>query len=262
MRKKIVILFCAFIIAILISCEPPYRKKSPDDSSRRTYKIANANYDISLISVERSNGTKKIYGEQRIEAVIEEGISTFFFEDETVKIKWFPTPNDIVIVVNNKADRPVRIVWDEARFIDEKDESHRLIHSGIGYEERNESHPPTVVEARGTLEDFMHPADYFRWEEAYGGKSSKQQGYWRRASFLPTQIKGTAEELRAKTEPFVGKTFQVILALQIENVRNDYVNTFRINKVEVTEKVQQEPQPEKNHDEGKGSEKGSRRRTF
>ena len=125
MRKKIVILFCAFIIAILISCEPPYRTKSPDDSSRRTYKIANANYDISLISVERSNGTKKIYGEQRIEAVIEEGISTFFFEDETVRIKWFPTPNDIVIVVNNKADRPVRIVWDEARFIDEKDEIHR-----------------------------------------------------------------------------------------------------------------------------------------
>ena len=123
-------------------------------------------------------------------------------------------------------------------------------------------HPPTVVAARGTLEDFIHPADYFRLEEDFGRGSYKQQGYWRRASFLPTQIKGPAEELRAKAEPFVGKTFKVILALQIDNVRNDYVNTFKINKVDVTEKVQQEPQPEKKPDEGKGSEKGSRRRTF
>jgi len=212
--------------------------------------------------VERSTGTKKIYGEQRIDAVIEEGIPRFYFEDETVRIKWLPTPNDIVIFVNNKSDGPVRIVWDEARFVDEKGVSHRLIHSGIGYEERNDSHPPTVVPARGVLEDFIHPADYFRWEEGYGRGSYKPQGYWRRASFLPAQIKGTSEELRAKAEPFVGKIFQVILALQIENVRNDYVNTFRINKVDVTEKIQQEQQPEKDPNEGKGSGKSSRRLTF
>ena len=83
MRKEIVIFFCAFIMAILISCEPSYRTKCSSDSSQKTYTIANASYDISLISVERSTGAKKIFGEQRIEAVIEEGISRFYFEDET-----------------------------------------------------------------------------------------------------------------------------------------------------------------------------------
>jgi hypothetical protein len=208
--------------------------------------------------VERSTGAKKIYGEQRIEAVIEEGISRFYFEDEIVRIKWLPAPYDIVFVVNNKSDGPVRIVWDEARFIDEKGVSHRLIHSGISYEERNDSHPPTVVAARGTLEDFIHPADYFQREEDYGGRSYKQQGYWKRAPFLPAQIKGTAEELRAKAEPFVGKTFQVILALQIADVRNDYVCIFKINKVDVTEEKHEQEKSPDNKEKGKRSGRGMR----
>lgn len=232
--------------------------KPPSDSPRRTYTIANARYDISLISVERSTGDRKIYGEQKIEVVVEEGISRIYFEDELVKIKWLPTPYDIVFVLNNKADGPVRIVWDEARFIDEKGVSHRLIHSGIGYEDRSNSHPPTVVTARGTLEDFLHPADYFQREEDYGGKSYKQQVYWRRAPFLPAQIKGTAEELRAKAEPFVGKTFQVILALQIDDARNDYVCTFKINKVDVTVEKHEQEKGSDNKEKGKRSGRGTR----
>jgi len=258
MRKNLYYLTLLLTVLALVSCEPSYRTKSPSDSSRKTYTIAKVTYDISLISVEKSTGAKEI-GEQRIETVIEMGISRFYFEDEMVRIKWLPTPYDIVFVLNSKTDGPVSIVWNDARFIDEKGVSHRLIHSGIGYEDRNNAQPPTVVSARGTLEDFVHPADYFQKEEDYGGKSNKQQDYWKRAPFLPAQIKGTANELRTKAEPFVGKTFQVMLALQIDDLRNDYLCTFKINKVDVTEK---EEQPEKNPAEGKGSGKGSRRRTL
>jgi hypothetical protein len=197
-------------------------------------------------------------GEQRIETVAEEGTARFYFEDETVRIKWLPSPYDIVFVLNNKTDGPVRIVWNEARFIDEKGASHRLIHSGTGYEDRNNSHPPTVVAARGALEDFVHPADYFQREEDYGGSSYKQQGYWKRSPFLPAQIKGTAEELRAKAEPFVGKTFQVILALQIGDLQNEYLCTFRINKVAATEEKREQEKGSDNKEKGKRSGRGPR----
>ena len=258
MRKNLYYLLSLLTVLALISCEPSYRTKPPSDSARKTYSIAKATYDISLISVEKSTGDKKI-GEQRIETVVEEGITKFSFEDETVRIKWLPSPYDIVFVLNNNADGQVRIVWNEARFTDEKGASHRLIHSGIGYEDRNNSQPPTIVAARGALDDFVHPADYFEREEGSGGSSYKQQSYWKRSPFLPAQIKGTAAELRAKAEPFVGKTFQVLFVLQIDDVQNEYFCTFKINKVDVT--VKQE-QPEKNPNDGKGSGKGSRRRTF
>ncbi|MGZ3596237.1 MAG: hypothetical protein ACXVAD_11755 [Syntrophales bacterium] len=257
MRKEIVIFFCVFIIAVLIGCGPSYRSKSPSDSSQKTYTIAKATYDISLISVEKSTGSKKM-GEQRIESVIEKGIPRFYFEDEAVRIKWLPSPYDIVFVLNSKTDRPMRIVWNEARFIDEKGVSHRMIHSGIGYEDRNNAQPPTVVAARGALEDFLHPADYFQREEGYGGQSNEQQGYWKKAPFLPAQIKGTAEELRAKAEPFVGKTFQVMLALQIDDVRSEYVCAFKINKVAVTEEKREQEKGSDNKEKGKRSGRGMR----
>lgn len=256
MRKGLNYLLPLLTILALISCEPSYRTK-PADSSRKTYTIANATYDISLISVEKSTGDKKI-GDQGIERVIEEGIAKFSSEDETVRIKWVPSPYDIVFMLNNKTDGPVRIVWNEARFIDENGASHRLIHSGAGYEDRNSSHPPTIVPARGALEDFVHPADYFQREEGHGASSNKEQGYWKRAPFLPAQLKGTAAELRAKAEPFVSKTFQVILALDIGDVQNEYVCIFKINKVTVTEEKREEEKGSDNKEKGKRSGRGMR----
>ena len=252
MRKKIVILFYAFVITTLIGCELPYQTKS-----QGTYIIANASYDISLLSVEKSTGSEKVYEKQRIEIVLEAGITKFYFEDDMMRIKWRPAPNDIVFVVHNKTDNPVKIVWDEGKFIDAEGVTHKLLHSGIGYEERNDFHPPTIVYAKDTLEDFVYPADCWQKEES-GRKSHKNQGHWKRGSFLPTQIRGTSEELRTKAEPFVGKTFQVILALQINGVRTDYVCTFIVNNVDVTEKEQQ---PEKNSNNG-GGRRGSRGGAF
>jgi hypothetical protein len=111
---------------------------------------------------------------------------------------------------------------------------------------------------RGALEDFVHPADYFQKEEDYGGSSSKQEGYWKRSPFLPAQIKGTAEELRTKVEPFIGKTFQVMLALQIDDLRNDYLCTFKINDIAVKEEAAEQEKGSDNKEKGKRSGRGTR----
>ena len=57
MCKEVIILFCALIVATLVSCESSSLWKQPD----RPYTIANANYDISLFSVEKTTGTGKVY---------------------------------------------------------------------------------------------------------------------------------------------------------------------------------------------------------
>ena len=85
-----------------------------------------------------------------------------------VRVEWRPTSDDIGFVIYNKMYDSMKIIWDETTFFDEGGRSHRLIHSGIGYEERNDSHPPTSIAARGNLEDFIHPAYYFQQEESCG----------------------------------------------------------------------------------------------
>ena len=49
--------------------------------------------------------------------------------------------------------------------------------------------------------------------------------------------------------------YKVILALQINGVRYDYVCIFKINNVDVTEKEEQ--QPEKNPNNGRGRRGGA-----
>jgi hypothetical protein len=255
-KKKVAVLFYMFLIVLLMGCDSSYRTKS---SSPRTQKVANARYDITMIAVEKSVGSQKILEEQRIETVVEGGVTRYRSEDNMVRIEWRPAPVDIEFAVNNKTDSPIKIVWDEAKFVDEKGISHRLIHSGISYEERKLPQPPTVIAGGINLQDFIHPLDYFQWKEIRGMRSDKQQGYWDRTPFLPTQTKGTAEELRVKASAFVGKTFQVILPLEISNVRIDYLYTFRITNVDITEG--EEP-IEKNSSEKKGSGRTGKRRPF
>jgi len=255
-KKKVAVLLYMFLIVLLMGCDSSYRTKS---SSPRTQKVANARYDITMIAVEKSVRSQKMLEEQRIETVVEGGITRYRSEDSMVRIEWRPAPVDIEFTVNNKTDSPIKIVWDEASFVDEKGISHRLIHSGIGYEERKLPQPPTVIAGGINLQDFIHPLDYFQWKEIRGMRLDKQQGYWDRTPFLPTQTKGTAEELRVKASTFVGKTFQVILPLEISNIRIDYLCTFRITNVDITEG--EEP-IERNSSEKKGSGRTGKRLQF
>jgi hypothetical protein len=261
MEKKIIALpLCLFLAALFTSCDSHNQTKSSPYNSPRTQKVAKARYDIAMIAVEKSMASPHQVEMQRIETVFEEGMTKYRHEDGLVRIEWRPAPVDIVFTVYNKTDSPVKIVWDEARFMDEKGISHRLIHSGIGYEERNLPQPPTVIAGGINLEEFMHPLDYFQWEEIRGMSAAKKQGYWDRAPFLPTQIpKGTAEELRVKAGAMVGKTFQAILPLEINQIRIDYLCTFRIAHVDIAES--EEPMG-RNSSDSKGSGRSGRRRPF
>ena len=157
------------VMILLAGCQTTAPMKASPKASGGTYTVAVADYDISLVSVERPAESVRRYGRQRIEAVSGEGGRGFFsFEDGMVRIKWHPTSDDIAFLIGNKTRGPMRILWDEATFIDEQGNSHRLIHAGTGYEDRNAVHPPTVIAAGGALNDFIHPADYFRPEEGSG----------------------------------------------------------------------------------------------
>lgn len=249
-KRDIIVPLWIVIAAALISCGPSLWNKSD-----QPYKIASARYDISLLSVEKSVEIGKVLEKQKIQTVSEEGVNKFYFEDDLIAAKWHPAPNDIVLNIRNKTDHPVTIVWDESEFNDDQGITHRLLHSGIGYEKRNDVHPPTVIYSKDSLEDFVFPSDY--WQKGDSVHESGHQEISRtRGSFLPVQIKGTEEDLRRIAEPLVGKTFQVILALHSNGVGRHYICTFIINGVNVTEREQQPKKSTDNMENGKRSRRG------
>ena len=189
-----------------------------------------AYYDIGLHEVERPIEAKERYGKQTITSITEEGVEKYFFEDEMVKIIWIPSQYRISFILTNKTDHSIKIVWDEAAYVDENGISHRVVHSGVKYADLNTPQPPSVVVRKSTIGETLHPTDYVYY---LGGDVG-----WRDDPLLPdleVDFKAdiSSEEVKGKASKYIGKTIQVLLPLQIENVVNEYIFTFKVHKVVV-----------------------------
>ena len=182
-------------------------------------------YNIGLKQVERPVEAKERYGTQKVTRIEENGAAKYSFEDEMVRIVWIPTASELSFVLTNKTDHSIKIVWDEAAFVDQDGISQRVIHAGVKHADRNNSQPPTVVVRKGTVTDLIVPSDNIYYVSGeYGG--------WRKAPLFPDTRAPNAEELKLETGKYIGKTIQVLLPLQIEDVVNEYIFIFEVQSVE------------------------------
>lgn len=183
-----------------------------------------ASYDISLMEVERPTEAKQRYGEQKIVSFQEEGLTKYSFEDEMVKVVWVPTSSQFLFVLTNKTSHSIKIIWDEAAYVDENGMSKRVMHSGVKYIDRSNPQPPTVVTRNSTISDLIFPTDNVYWVSgSYGG--------WVERPLFPNQSMTSAAELSMQAQGLISKKVQVLLPLQIEDVINEYVFIFKINDV-------------------------------
>jgi len=190
-------------------------------------------YHIGLLEVEKPAEAKERYGESRI-IKLEAGDTTkYSFEDELVKIVWLPPSDVLPFFLTNKTTHSMRIIWDEASYVDEYGVNHRVVHAGTKYIDRNQAQPPSVIVRGATLTDLIYPSDYVYWESKGRGLwgAGKPIG-WVEKPLFPTSAQ-TTDELKAKAEGHKGKTFQVLLPLQVEGIVNEYIFLFRIEDVEI-----------------------------
>lgn len=182
-------------------------------------------YSFSLEKVGRPKETRQRYGEKE-NIFIEENKDAY--EDNLFKILFFPTARQIDFSIKNKTDHSIKIIWDEAAYIDEDNSSHRVMHSGIKFISRDQPQAPSVVVAGGTLEDLVYPTDYAYFVSGkYGG--------WKQNPLLPTK-KAFAEEVAEFTrrvKDLWGKRIGILLPLQIEGVTNEYTFIFKITNASV-----------------------------
>lgn len=177
-------------------------------------------YIFSLEKVVRPKETKQRYGEK--ENIFTEK-NRYVYEDKLLKIFLLPTVREIDFSIKNKTDHSIKIIWDEAAYIDENNSSHRVMHSGIKFVSRNQPQAPSVVVAGGTLEDMVYPTDYAYFVSGrYGG--------WKQNPLLPTEkaFTETVAEFTRRVEDLWGKRIGVLLPLQIEGVTNEYTFIFKI----------------------------------
>lgn len=183
-------------------------------------------YDVGLKEVERPASARERYGEQRISTVQEEGVNQYSFEDDLVKIGWFVSLKSISFAMTNKTDHTIKIIWDEAAYVDENGSTQRVMHSGVKYVDRNDPQPPSVIVRKGNLKDVIIPTNKIYY-------ISGQYGGWREELLLQGKLGGTPEEVSEKAKGNIGKTIKVLLPLEIQGVLNEYLFTFKINSVTI-----------------------------
>ena len=177
-----------------------------------------AHYNMRLRQVERPAQAQERYGEPRITTQKEEGAEKYYFEDEMIKIAWLPTTFTMSFVLVNKTDHSIKIVWDEAAYVDENGASHRVMHSGVKYSEREKLQAPSIVVRKGRIEDSVAPTDNVRLFIPLGIVKYSE---WEKDPLFPL----------AGDTRYIGKSVQVLVPLQIEGVVNEYIFVFEITDI-------------------------------
>lgn len=185
-------------------------------------------YEMGLDEVERPAVAKQRYGEPRMTKRQEDGTTEYVFEDQLIRSVWRPNNDDVSFRIENKTSSSIKVVWDEAAFVDVDGVSHRVVHKGVRLLERGASQPPSVIVRKSALDDLVIPADNIQWGEKA----------WSQSKLLPQPSlrNGMQQDYGAVfAEKYKGKRFQVLLPLVVDGVTNEYIFSFKITNAEFIE---------------------------
>ena len=173
-------------------------------------------YLISLKEVERSDVTVERYGGNKVEVVDTLGIK---FEDDLLRIIWIPTKSRFNFTLSNKTQHSMKIIWDEAIYVNEVGISQGVTHLGVKYTDHSISQPPSVVIRDGLINDFVLPSDNIYYSSG-----------WVEKALFPN-ISDSKSISLIKAEKYIGSTVQILLPIEIQGTVNEYIFTFEVEGI-------------------------------
>ncbi len=136
------------------------------------------------------------------------------FEDDAARFSFsLPESNrQIRFILFNKTSAPIRLDWNQVSYIDTSGKSHRVMHEGVRYIDRNSPQPPTTIPPGARIDDIIFPTDYVAWSGSD----------WEEIPLFPEA---------PEAHLFQGKTFGIFMPLEVAGKLRNYTFTFRIREV-------------------------------
>lgn len=184
--------FMLFLAVILASCGAYYQDI----------------YKVRLREVEQPENVKEQYSKSKITIFAEENETKNSYEDDFIKIIWLPALTKFSFTLENKSDNSIKIIWDEAVYIDEDNSSHKVMHSGVKYVDGEKAQPLTVIAKKTKINDLVAPVDNSYYSDG-----------WINLSLFSVQS--------------AGKTVKILLPIQIQETINEYIFSFKINHTRI-----------------------------
>ena len=165
----------------------------------------------------------KLVNVTRNETVIDNNVSSdspMSYKDELLSVLWKIDRNKINFIVKNNGSSSIKIPWDDMAFVGLKNDSHRIIHKGVKYNEKEKEQPPSIVARNTELNDIIIPVDNIYFKESWNK--------WSAHPFVDDFLFSPEDE---STKHPNGKKIQVLLPVIINEKKYEYQFVFEINEM-------------------------------
>lgn len=182
-------------------------------------------YSISLSSVETSVKAEERLGEMKI-VNLSDSISFLTkcsYEDDFISITWIVDSCRFRFALRNISAYTLKINWDDISYVDYNGRVGRVMHSGVKYDERNNSQPSLLLPEGSLLSDVLLPTENVRWSGSL----------WNIKALVPNSFNDVYGNAEAMASTYVGSTLAILMPIYIETVRNDYLFNFQIDSYHV-----------------------------
>jgi len=163
-------------------------------------------YKISLKEVSTSTGETK--------QILASNCPDMAFSDSSISIQWSLDSNGFDLVLKNLTAAPVSVIWDAASLVDDRGETYKITHKSIAYYEENKAQTPSIIPPGTSLTDTIYPSDFVSWKDNELRLKPIYSSWWTRKPL--------------GTYTFEVKSFQVLLPVQMGDIRTDYLFIFDV----------------------------------
>lgn len=141
-----------------------YVPKNPAEAAKSRMEIKRDTYKTKIIGLDMiAEKTLKIKLDKvvlyrlkyrMIRPVLSEDLG---YRDKIVSIRIVPGERQFELKMENLTQKPLKILWDRAEYIDLMNRQHPLMHSGIKPENRNDIVQPQIIPAGGSVQESVFP---------------------------------------------------------------------------------------------------------
>jgi len=137
------------------------------------------------------------------------------YKDNLISISFKPNYKQLAFQLKNESTKPIRVIWNEASFVDVESKAHKIIHKGIKFIDKEKAMTATTIPPEAILDDLIAPIDLTELVDSE----------WKTKEILP----------RKRIADLKGKVFSFFLPLVIGNIQKDYLFKFEIDAILVSQ---------------------------
>lgn len=163
----------------------------------------------------------KLVNATRNESVMDNNISSdLIYKDELLNIAWSIDRNKVNFTLKNNASSSIKILWDDMAFVGLNNDSHRIIHKSIKFNEKEKEQAPSIVARNAELHDLLIPADNIYYKKSWDK--------WSAHPFVDDFFYSPEDEASQRPD---GQKIQVLLPIIVNEKRYEYQFVFEIQKI-------------------------------